>query len=146
VSFFTGAALSSERHDWTTPDDFWRSLDAEFGFTLDVAASPANAKCARYYTASDDGLTQPWEGVVWCNPPYGKTIGRWVEKAWYAAQAGATVVMLVPARTDTGWWNDWAVKASQIRFVRGRLRFGGARSNAPFPSAVLVFQAQRRQG
>jgi len=137
---FLGAAFSSAKHDWATPLDFWRSLDAEFGFTLDAAASEINAKCSRFFTEADDGLNQDWRGIVWCNPPYGRTIGKWVEKAYWSAQNGATVVMLIPSRTDTGWWNDWAMKATEIRYVRGRLRFGGAQAGAPFPSAVLVFR------
>src|SRR5436853_1978050 len=90
--------------EWETPQAFFDRLHGEFGFTLDVCATPANAKCPRFFTAADDGLVQPWEGVCWMNPPYGKTIGQWIAKAYTSAQEGATVVCLLPVRTDTKWW------------------------------------------
>src|SRR6266853_968221 len=114
-------------------------LHAEFGFTLDVAAQPGNAKCPRYFTPEDDGLAQPWDGVCWMNPPYGKTIGQWMRKAYESAQAGATVVCLVPARVDTRWWHRYCAHG-EIRFLEGRLRFGGCKNSAPFPSAIVVFR------
>lgn len=123
---------------WATPQDFFDQLNAEFGFTLDVCATADNAKCERFYTKEDDGLTQPWTGRVWMNPPYGRTIGHWMRKAYLSAQQGATVVCLVPARTDTAWWHDYAAKGN-VRFIRGRLKFGGHQNPAPFPSAVVVF-------
>lgn len=91
----------------------FNELDREFGFNLDVCALPENAKTARYYTPEQDGLTQPWEGVVWCNPPYGRQIGKWVERAALSAEAAAVVVMLLPARTDTKWFHE---------YIYGRLR------------------------
>lgn len=134
--------FTSDRMDWATPDAFFDLVHAEFGFTLDAAAEPHNAKCLEFYTEAEDGLAQPWPGVVWCNPPYGRTIGRWVEKGYSEAQAGATVVMLIPARTDTAYWHDYVMKAAEVRLIRGRLVFGQgeARSNAPFPSALVVFR------
>jgi phage N-6-adenine-methyltransferase len=148
VSQVAGILAQPKSHEWTTPQRFFDALDAEFGFTLDAAASAENAKCATYYCGEwgRDGLTQPWDGVVWCNPPYGREIGRWVEKGYREAQRGATVVMLIPARTETAYWHDYVMRADEIRLVRGRLRFGGggkrsAKShNAPFPSAVVVFR------
>lgn len=137
---FWGAAFSSATDDWSTPVDFFREMDREFGFTLDVCASAENAKVSRFYTREEDGLLQPWDGVCWLNPPYGETIGQWIERAYYAALDGVTVVCLVPARTDTAWWHDWAMKATEIRYLRGRLKFGGGKNSAPFPSAVLVFR------
>ena len=136
---FWGVAFSSATDEWSTPRHFFKMLDAEFGFTLDVCATPENAKCRRFYTREDDGLSQPWDGVVFCNPPYGTEIGAWMERAYYAGLAGATVVCLVPARTDTAWWHDYAMKGD-VRFIRGRLKFGTATNSAPFPSAVVVFQ------
>lgn len=124
---------------WATPQDFFDKLDEEFGFDLDVCATPENAKCAHYFTELDDGLTQRWHGTVWMNPPYGRKIGEWVRKAQESAREGATVVCLVPARTDTRWWHDH-VMVGEIRFVRGRLKFGGAKFNAPFPCAVVIFR------
>jgi phage N-6-adenine-methyltransferase len=124
---------------WSTPQDFFDALDAEFGFQLDVCATADNAKCLAYYTAALDGLAHPWLGVCWMNPPYGRTIGQWMRKAYESSQQGATVVCLVPSRTDTAWWHDYAMKG-EIRFVRGRLKFGGHANPAPFPSAVVVFR------
>jgi phage N-6-adenine-methyltransferase len=120
---------------WSTPQDLFDRLNTEFEFTLDVCATPENAKCTEFYTMAEDGLAQPWEGV-----PYGRAIGKWMHKALMAATAGATVVALVPARTDTKWWHDYATKG-EIRFLPGRLKFGGGEHSAPFPSAVVVFRA-----
>jgi phage N-6-adenine-methyltransferase len=109
-------------------------------FTLDVCATPENAKCPAFYTRAQDGLAQPWSGRVWCNPPYGRAIGLWVQKAWESVQGGQSelAVLLVPARTDTEWWHRWCERG-EVELLRGRLRFGGATSGAPFPSAVVVF-------
>lgn len=129
---------SSETPEWETPQDLFDVLDAEFGFDLDVCATPQVAKCSRYFTPAEDGLAQEWSGVCWMNPPYGDEIPRWVGKAADAGRRGATVVCLVPARVDTGWWWDHC-RYGEIRFLRGRLRFGGGQTGAPFPSAVVVF-------
>jgi phage N-6-adenine-methyltransferase len=130
------AIYSSASDDWSTPPEFFDLLDAEFHFDLDVCASDTNAKCKDYYTAADDGLAHRWAGTCWMNPPYGEDIGKWMAKAHLEAERGATVVCLVPARTDTGWWWNHA-RHGEVRFVRGRLRFGGAGA-APFPNAVVV--------
>jgi phage N-6-adenine-methyltransferase len=144
--FYTGPALSSACDLWGTPRDLFDALDAEFGFEVDVCALPNNAKCERFFTPEDDGLTQDWRGVCWMNPPYGRTIGQWVEKAYRSSLAGATVVCLLPARTDTAWWHDLCMKG-EIRFLRGRVRFERERetgvravSAAPFPSAIVIFK------
>lgn len=134
--------LSSTSNQWETPHAFFNRLDAEFHFTLDAAASPENAKCGNYYTEQDNALRQIWRGVVWCNPPYGRVIGRFVEKGYKEAQLRqAIVVMLIPSRTDTRYWHDHVMKAKEIRFVKGRLKFGDSSNSAPFPSAVVVFEA-----
>jgi phage N-6-adenine-methyltransferase len=132
--------FSSRTCEWATPPELFAQLDAEFHFTLDVCATAENAKCARYFDRAANGLAQRWDGVVWCNPPYGREIAAWVRKAWESVQAGhaQVVVCLVPARTCTAWWHDWC-KRGEVRFQRGRVRFGGASSGAPFPSAVVVF-------
>ena len=130
---------SSEKMDWETPDYLFLGLDFEFGFTLDVAATPKNAKCSRYYTREDDGLVQPWEGVCWMNPPYGREVGNWMRKACEEAQRGVTTVALVPARTDTRWWHETAMK-HEIRFLARRLSFKGSNNKAPFPCAVVVIR------
>lgn len=126
------------REDWETPPEIFAPLHAEFGFTLDAAANAVNAKTPAYI--SEDALEKMWRGVVWLNPPYGKQIGKWVEKAFQESVCrGATVVCLLPARTDSGWWHDYAERGER-RFIRGRIRFVGARYNAPFPSAIVVFR------
>jgi phage N-6-adenine-methyltransferase len=126
--------------EWETPQRFFDELNAEFGFTLDVASQPGNAKCARYFTEQDDGLSQVWEGICWMNPPYGKTIGFWVAKAHESAQTGATVVCLLPVRSDTRWWQRYCLPPAEVRFVPGRLTFSGASNPAPFPNAVVIFR------
>ena len=131
--------FSSETDEWPTPQEFFDRLNGEFGFELDVCATPENAKCPRYFTKRENGLLQKWTGVCWMNPPYGREIGQWVQKAYTSALEGATVVCLLPARTDTAWWHDYCMKG-EVRFVRGRLKFGDATENAPFPSAVVVFR------
>jgi len=136
----TNVMFSSKTDLWETPQDFFNRMDAEFGFELDVCARPENAKCDSYFTPEIDGLTQEWLGVCWMNPPYGRDIGKWIKKAYESAQAnGATVVCLVPARTDTKWWHDYCMKA-EYRLLRGRLKFGGHTNSAPFPSAVVIFR------
>lgn len=132
---------SSKTDLWSTPQGFYDALHSEFNFQTDVCATDENAKCANYYTAETDGLAQMWSGVCWMNPPYGRTIKAWMRKAWESSQDGATVVCLVPARTDTAWWHDYAMKG-EIRYVRGRLKFGGHKNSAPFPCAVVIFRPQ----
>jgi phage N-6-adenine-methyltransferase len=131
---------SSDTAEWPTPQPFFDALNAEFQFTLDACATPENAKCIRYFTADDDGLTQRWTGVVWMNPPYGTSMRQWVRKAYEEAQHGAIVVALVPCRTDTRWWHDYVMRAAEVRLVRGRLTFTGGSQPAPFPNAVAVFR------
>ena len=135
----TDLMFSSKTDLWATPQDFFDELNREFHFTLDVCALPENAKCDNYYAPEQDGLSLPWEGVCWCNPPYGRGIGQWVRKGFEAAASGATVVMLLPARTDTQWFHDYIYRKAEYRFIRGRLKFGGSKNAAPFPSMVVVF-------
>lgn len=132
--------FSSVRQDWATPRGFFDALDAEFGFTLDACATTENTKVPIFFSVEDDALTKRWHDVVWCNPPYGYRIGKWVKKGFDEAQLGATVVMLIPAKTETAYWHDYVMRASEIRLIRGRLRFSGFSVNAPFPSAVVVFR------
>jgi phage N-6-adenine-methyltransferase len=135
----TNVHFMSQRQDWETPQFLFDGLNAEFGFELDVCATAQNAKCRRFIAPEDDALSQRWEGVCWMNPPYGREIDRWMRKAFESAQEGATVVCLVPARTDTNWWHRYAMRG-EIRFLRGRLKFGHSDNSAPFPSAVVVFR------
>ena len=125
---------------WGTPQWLFDALHREFDFTLDPCSTHENAKCRLHYTLAEDGLTQNW-GVhtVFMNPPFGRSIGSWMKKAFESSQQGATVVCLVPARTDAAWWHGYVTKA-EIRFLRGRLRFDGGKHSAPFPSAIVVFR------
>ena len=136
---FNNVHFSSETDLWYTPHDFFEDLNNEFGFDLDVCATESNAKCANFFTANDDGLSKDWNGICWMNPPYGRTIDKWMKKAYESSIDGATVVCLVPSRTDTRWWHNYAM-LGEIRFIKGRLKFGGAKTSAPFPSAVVIFR------
>lgn len=132
--------FSSKKEDWETPQDLFNELDKEFHFTVDVASSDDNYKVKKHYTKKENGLLQDWDDeVVWCNPPYGREISKWVEKAYLSK--GVTV-MLLPARTDTKWFHkyiyqEWSV---QIRFIKGRLKFGNSKNSAPFPSMIVIFE------
>jgi site-specific DNA-methyltransferase (adenine-specific) len=131
--------FSSDKLDWATPDELWQRLDNIYRFDLDAAASAENARCSRYFDQRADGLTQSWaDARVWCNPPYGRSIGDWTSKASAEASRAAFIVMLVPARTDTRWWHD-AIGSARVEYLRGRLRFKGAPASAPFPSALLYW-------
>ena len=137
----TAVHFSSASDDWPTPQDFYDKLNAEFSFTLDPCSDHENAKCPYYFTREDDGLVQSWGShVVFMNPPYGRGIGTWMRKAYESSLQGATVVCLVPARTDTAWRHDYAVKG-EVEFIRGRLKFGGHKNSAPFPNAVVIFRS-----
>jgi site-specific DNA-methyltransferase (adenine-specific) len=140
----TSVHFSSATPEWSTPISVFDALNAEFQFTLDPCATPESAKCEKYFTRKEDGLAQSWSGeVVFMNPPYGSEIKKWMRKAYESScRDGATVVCLIPTRTDTAWWHDYAAKG-EIRFIRGRLKFGGAAQPAPFPSAVVVFRGKQ---
>ena len=141
------ALLSSRNLEWCTPKDFFDELNTEFHFTLDAAATKDNALCANYYTQEMDGLTLPWNpktGAVFCNPPYGREVGKWVKKAYEEAKIRCiTIVMLLPARTDTSYFHEYIYGFAEVRFLRGRLKFtdgaGNAYWPAPFPSMVVIY-------
>ena len=134
------ALYSSASEEYGTPQWLFDALNAEFGFTLDPCCTHDNAKCAKHYTKTEDGLSQDWsDEVVFMNPPYGRVIGDWMKKAHESTKHGATVVCLVPARTDTRWWHDYAMKGS-IRLIRKRLRFDNGIHSAPFPSAIVILR------
>ena len=143
--------FSSEKQDWCTPQQFFDELDAEFHFVLDAAATHQNSKCKRCFTPEDDGLIQNWDvgGAVYCNPPYGKEIGLWVKKAYEEAQKGTTIVMLIPARTDTKYFHGYIYHKAEVRFVKGRLKFtdenGTPKGTAPFPSMVVIYNRKDNQ-
>lgn len=134
--------FSSATDMWATPQSFFDELNNEFHFTLDPCATKANAKCNKFYTIDEDGLQQDWKGeVVFCNPPYGKMISSWVRKCSQESnKPNTTIVALLPARTDTRYFHDYIYgKAKEIRFIKGRLKFGDSKNSAPFPSMVVVF-------
>lgn len=142
---FTSGLKSSNTDNWATPSYLFDMLNKEFAFTLDVCANKDNAKCPRFYDQETDGLIQDWtKDVCWMNPPYGRTIGQWVKKAAETAMGGGIVVALLPARTDTRWWTEWVMKASELRFISGRVKFGGSNIGAPFPSVIAVFGTPTR--
>lgn len=151
--------FTSERPDWETPPDLFKFYDDIHHFTLDVCASPINAKCARYYTPADGSLATPWHGeVCWMNPPYGSEIVDWVRKAAKQSIAGVTIVALLPARTDSQWWHEWVAPYAHIDFLKGRVPFikpdwipsrkrdGTIQTpaGAPFPSAVAIYRPGSR--
>ena len=137
----TAVHFSSATDEWATPQDFFDKLMETYRFTLDVCATAENAKCADFYTKEDNGLTKDWMGRCWMNPPYGRDIKYWVKKAYQSARDnGALVVCLLPSRTDTAWWHDYVLPYGEVTFIRGRLKFGGAKNSAPFPSAIVVFK------
>ena len=131
---------SSYSVEWETPKDFYNKLNEEFNFDLDPCCNNLNAKCKNYY--AKNGLERPWFGTVFMNPPYGKEITKWVERAYKESKRGVTVVCLIPSRTDTRWWHRYVMKADEIRFIKGRLKFGDAKNSAPFPSALVVFRGK----
>ena len=137
--------FSSKTDNWATPPEFFKELDKEFHFNLDPAADEFNHKCDRYFTIAENGLLQEWGGnSVFCNPPYGREIGKWVEKAYRTnKESGDLVVMLLPVRTDTKWFHDFIYHKAEIRFVKGRLKFGGSKNSAPFPSMVVIYRQKR---
>lgn len=137
----TRVMFSSNTDLWATPQSFFEELNKEFQFTLDPCATAENDKCRTFYTKDDDGLKKDWGGqIVFCNPPYGMEIKKWVRKCYEESKKPNTVVvMLIPARTDTAYFHDYIYKKSEVRFIRGRLKFGDAKNSAPFPSMVVVF-------
>lgn len=132
--------FSSNTGEWATPQWLFDCLNAEFPFTLDPCSTHDNAKCPLHFTSAEDGLLQDWtDHIVFMNPPYGRQIEKWMKKAYFSARVNATVVCLVPSRTDTKWWHRYAMKG-EVRLIAGRIRFGGGRHSAPFPSAIVVFR------
>ncbi len=132
---------SSRSEEWPTPQDFYDVLHKEFNFTLDPCATVENAKCGTFFTKEDNGILQDWgQNVVFCNPPYGKQMRAWAEKCHVAALGGATVVLLAHSRTDTRWFHDYVYGKAELRFVKGRLKFGDGKQSAPFPSLLAIYR------
>lgn len=137
-----GGMFTSNSGEWATPQDLYDKLDSEYHFTLDAAASDNNAKCRRYFTKEMDGLRQFWgRDTVFCNPPYGRDIGKWVEHAFNTHWVnGNTIVLLLPARTDTKWFHRYIYGKAEIRFLKGRLKFSGSKNSAPFPCMLAIYR------
>lgn len=136
----TKGMMSSNSQEWATPQEFYEKLNEEFSFTLDPCSTHENAKCKKHYTREENGLSKSWGGeVVFCNPPYGRELPKWVRKC-HEESKHAVVVMLIPARTDTSYFHDYIYGKAEVRFIRGRLRFGNAKFTAPFPSMVVIFK------
>jgi site-specific DNA-methyltransferase (adenine-specific) len=145
IGLISKALFTSDSAEWATPQSLIDQLSSEFTFTLDVCATQDNTKAPAFYAKEIDGLKQDWyvhgkNGACWMNPPYGRDIGKWVEKAYAESLKGATVVCLLPSRTDTRWFHDWVFGKSEIRFIKGRLKFVGAPSSAPFPSILAIYR------
>ena len=132
--------FSSKSGDWETPQWLFDHYNRIFNFELDVCASDTNTKCDAYFTKEDNGLKSPWLATNWMNPPYGKEINKWVEKAYNESlDINTLVVCLLPARTDTKWWHEYVMKGDVIHFIKGRLRFSNQTNSAPFPSCIVIF-------
>ncbi len=132
--------FESDRTELETPLEFFAPLHREFGFTLDVAADASNAKCRRFLSKEDDGLSQPWSGVCWMNPPYGSSVPVWLSKAVRERERGVTTVALIPARTNTEWFHEICFRHGEVRFVRGRPKFVGHKHGLPWPLALVIFR------
>lgn len=135
--------FSRKSDEWSTPAHIFQKLDDEFHFDLDPCATDDNHLCEKYFTKEQDGLSQDWGGCsVFCNPPY-SNIKSWVEKAWKEGHKNNTVVvLLIPSRTDTRWFHDYIYHRAEIRFIKGRLKFGDAVNPAPFPSMIAIFRGK----
>ena len=138
------ALYSSKSDEWSTPKALFDELNEEFGFTLDPCSTDNNHLCDKYYTVHENGLEQSWKGErVFCNPPYSE-ISKWCEKAFYESKNPNTlIVMLIPSRTDTRYFHDYILHRTEIRFVKGRLKFGDSKNSAPFPSMIVIFRGAK---
>jgi len=144
-ALFEGVKHHRIKDEWETPRSVFDPLDEEFHFTLDPCALPDTAKCESYFTPDDDGLAQPWAPHrVFMNPPYGQ-LPQWVAKAYRESLRGALIVCLLPAATSSEWWHRYCMKG-EIRFVRGRVRFVGAPSSAPFSNVIVIFRPLTQGG
>lgn len=138
----TELMFSSKTDMWATPQAYFDEVAKEFVFSVDVCANKENTKVNKFFSIEDNGLVQKWEGICWMNPPYGREIGKWIKKAYESAEQGATVVGLLPARTDTKWFHTYIYGKAEIRFIKGRLKFGDCKNTAPFPSMLVIWKGQ----
>ena len=132
--------FETKRQDWETPDSIFEPLNKEFKFTCDVCATKENTKCKGFFTIEDNGLRQNWYGRCWMNPPFGEQ-SKWVKKAYEESKNGTIVVCLLPARTNTNWWHDYCLKG-EVRFIKGRPKFIGAKYGLPQPLAIVIFREE----
>lgn len=140
----SSALMLSNKQDWETPDHLFEALNKEFNFTLDVCAHSGNKKVDRYFSPEDNSLIQDWSNdVCFMNPPYNRDVYTWMQKAYNECRKGAKVVCLIAARTDTKYWHEFCMQASEIRLIKGRLKFKGAKNSATFPSAIVIFDPER---
>ncbi len=138
--------FSSKTDDHSTPQDFFDKLNEEYNFELDVCATASNAKCSNFFTKEQDALKQNWEGTCWMNPPYGRDIILWMEKAYKEHKKNKnTIVCLVPVRTDTNWWHSYVEGKAKVKFIKGRLKFGNSANSAPFPSALVIYKPRQKR-
>ena len=138
----TKGLFSSETVEWETPQELFNSLNNKYHFTLDPCSTDKNVKCKKHFTILDNGLAQNWEGEnVFLNPPYGREIGKWIKKA---VESKTLVVALLPARTDTKWFHEYIYNKAEIKFIKGRLKFGGCKNSAPFPSMIVIWRGERQ--
>lgn len=136
--------FSSKTVEWETPQMLFDELNAEFSFTLDPCSTDENAKCAKHYTKEQDGLKQDWTGeVIYCNPPYGREMPKWIKKCYEHFKNGGVAVMLIPARTDTKAFHEYIYGKAELRFIKGRLHFGNSKNSAPFPSMIVIYKHER---
>lgn len=137
------ALFTSNKEDWSTPQDLFDELNEKYHFTLDPCADEFNHKCDKYYTIEDDGLSKSWKDeVVFCNPPYGRKIYNWVKKCYEESKSGGgKIVLLIPSRTDTKYFHEFLYKKENVEliFIKGRLKFGNSKDGAPFPSLLAIF-------
>ena len=140
----TSLMFSSDKMDWTTPIELFKELDKEFHFTLAPCSTHENALCEKHYTIDEDGLKQDWGGeTVYCNPPYGREVKHWVKKCYEESlKDNTTIVLLIFARTDTKYFHDYIYKKAELRFIKGRLKFGNCKNSAPFPSILAIFRKE----
>lgn len=140
------ALFTSNSNEWETPLSLFDELNKQFNFTLDPASTSENALCDNFYTKEDNGLVQSWENeTVYCNPPYGREITEWAKKACKESKKGTNIVMLIPARTDTIYWHEYVFNKANIYFFKGRLKFSGSKTSAPFPSAIACYNCKLKR-
>ena len=141
----TEVMFSSKTDNWATPQDFYNELNKRFNFELDPCADVENHKCPIYYIKEQDGLQQDWSKYrTYVNPPYGREIGKWVEKAYKTnKEHGNLIVMLLPARTDTQWFHNFVYGKAELEFIKGRLKFGNSKNSAPFPSMLVIYRERK---